>query len=52
MILMKMTVLSEIAPSSGLIALDDGGSKHLRNVGQFLPDYTAQHPKRPSYSPP
>jgi hypothetical protein len=20
--------------------LDDGGSKHLRNVGQFLPDYS------------
>jgi hypothetical protein len=25
---------------------DDGGSKHLWNVGQFLPDYTAQHPRR------
>jgi hypothetical protein len=25
---------------------DDGGSKHLRNVGKFLPDYTAQHPRR------
>jgi hypothetical protein len=24
---------------------DDGGSQHLSNVGQFLPDYTAQHPK-------
>jgi hypothetical protein len=23
---------------------DDGGSKHLRNVGQFLRDYTAQRP--------
>jgi hypothetical protein len=28
----------------------DGGSKHLWNVGQFLPDYTAQHPRRQSSS--
>jgi hypothetical protein len=25
---------------------EDGGSKHLRNVSQFLPDYTALHPRR------
>jgi hypothetical protein len=25
---------------------DDGGSNHLRNVGKFLPDYTAQHPQK------
>jgi hypothetical protein len=25
---------------------DDGGSKHLWDVGQFLPDYTALHPRR------
>jgi hypothetical protein len=25
---------------------DDGGSKNLWNVDQFLPDYTAQHPRR------
>jgi hypothetical protein len=25
---------------------DDGGSKHLRNVGQFLLDYTTQHNRR------
>jgi hypothetical protein len=33
---------------------DDGGSKHLWNIGKLLPDYTAQQPtKRPSsYSPP
>jgi hypothetical protein len=33
---------------------DDGSSKHLWNVGQFLWDYTAQHPRRQSssYSPP
>jgi hypothetical protein len=33
---------------------DDGGSKHLWNVGEFLPDYTAQHPRRqsPLYSSP
>jgi hypothetical protein len=24
---------------------DDGGSKHLWNVGPFLPDYTTQRPK-------
>jgi hypothetical protein len=24
----------------------DGGSTHLSNVGQFLPNYTAQHPRR------
>jgi hypothetical protein len=27
---------------------DDGGSKYLRNVGQFLPDYMAQHSRRQS----
>jgi hypothetical protein len=33
---------------------DDGGSKHLWNVGKLLPDYTAQQPRRQpsSYSPP
>jgi hypothetical protein len=25
---------------------NDGGSKHLWNVGQFIQDYTAQHPRR------
>jgi hypothetical protein len=32
----------------------DGGSKLLWNVGECLPDYTAQHPRRqpPSYSSP
>jgi hypothetical protein len=32
---------------------DDGGSKHLWNVGKHLPDYTAQQTKRQpsSYSP-
>jgi hypothetical protein len=25
---------------------DDGGSKFLWNVGQYLPDYTAEHPRR------
>jgi hypothetical protein len=29
---------------------DDGGSKHLLNVGQFLRDYMAQHPTRQSSS--
>jgi hypothetical protein len=33
---------------------DDGGSKDLSNVGELLPDYTAQQPRRQpsSYSPP
>jgi hypothetical protein len=33
---------------------DDGDSKHLWNVGQFLWDYTVQHPGRQSsfYTPP
>jgi hypothetical protein len=25
---------------------DDGGGKLLRNVGQYLPDYTVLHPRR------
>jgi hypothetical protein len=29
---------------------DDGGSKNLRNVGKFVPDYTAQYPRRHSSS--
>jgi hypothetical protein len=29
---------------------DDGGSKHLWNVGLFLPDCLAQHPRRQSSS--
>jgi hypothetical protein len=29
---------------------DYGSSKHLWNVGEFLPDYTAQCPRRQSYS--
>jgi hypothetical protein len=32
---------------------EDGGSKHLWNVSQFLPDHTVQYPSRQSssYSP-
>jgi hypothetical protein len=29
---------------------EDGGNKHLWKVGQFLRDYTAQHPRRRSSS--
>jgi hypothetical protein len=29
---------------------DDGGSKCLRNVGRFLREYTAQHPRGQSSS--
>jgi hypothetical protein len=32
--------------SSGMLHLDDGGSKLFWNVGQHVPDYTAQHPTR------
>jgi hypothetical protein len=47
---------SLLPPSSGrwvTYCPDDEGSKHLWNVGQFLPNYTAQHPRRQSssYSP-
>jgi hypothetical protein len=35
-------------------SLDVGGSKHLWNVGELLPDYTAQETRKlsSSYSPP
>jgi hypothetical protein len=28
---------------------DDGGNKHLWNVGKLLPDYTVQHPRRVNF---
>jgi hypothetical protein len=34
----------------GTYFLDDGGSKHLWNVGKFLLDFTAQHPSGQSSS--
>jgi hypothetical protein len=50
---MNMTVFWDVAPCSLAEVFDvledrpdDGGSKHLLNVGKFLPDYTAQHPRR------
>jgi hypothetical protein len=43
---MKMTVFWDVAPCSlDDNRPDDGGSKHLRNVGQFLRDYMVQHPR-------
>jgi hypothetical protein len=42
---MKKTDVSEVLNAS-IMRTDDGGSKHLWNVGQFLPDCTAQHPRR------
>jgi hypothetical protein len=39
---MKMTVFWDVASCS---LVDDGGSKHLRNVSERLPDYMVQHPK-------
>jgi hypothetical protein len=58
---MKMTVFRDVAPCSlaeidwlfrGAYCLhsDDGGSTHLWNTGQFLWDYTMQHPRRQSSS--
>jgi hypothetical protein len=43
----KLTDVSEV-PTAFIIThhSDEGGSTYLRNVGQFLPDYTAQHPTR------
>jgi hypothetical protein len=51
---MKMTVFCDCAPLSLVefdrrfraISPDDGISKHFCNVGQFLPDYEAQYPRR------
>jgi hypothetical protein len=49
-----MVVLWVAAPCSGDHRPDNGGSKHLWNVGKLLPDYTAQQTRRQpsSYSPP
>jgi hypothetical protein len=62
---MKMIVFCNVAPCSlvesnrrfirayCLNHQGPGGSRHLRNVGQCLPDYTVQHSRRQSssYSP-
>jgi hypothetical protein len=45
---MKMAVILDVALCSH--CPDDGGSKHLWNVSQFLQDYTVQHPKRQLFS--
>jgi hypothetical protein len=29
---------------------DDGGSKILQNVGEYLPEYTTQHPRKVIFS--
>jgi hypothetical protein len=65
--ILKMTVFWDVAPCSlvefyrrfrGACCLqyrpDDGGSKHIWNVGKRLPDYAAQQPRRQpsSYLPP
>lgn len=54
----KMTFLSDVAPCSltevcrrlrdeyCLHRPDHGGSKHIRNVGKFLPHYMEQNPRR------
>jgi hypothetical protein len=47
-----MAVFWDVAPCI-LVEIDrpdDGGNKHLWNVDQCLPYYTAQHPRRQSSS--
>jgi hypothetical protein len=53
----KKTVFWDVAPCTlveadwrltGVYCPDGEGSEHLWNVGQFLPDYTVQHPRRQS----
>jgi hypothetical protein len=48
--IMKIDVFWEVAPCSH-VEMDrhfrgDAGSKNLQNVGKFLRDYTAQHPRK------
>jgi hypothetical protein len=59
---MKITVFRDIVPCSPVEVnrrfrgtyclqhhhLDDGGSKHLWNVSQLLPDYMVLYPRKPS----
>jgi hypothetical protein len=48
---MKITLFRIVAPCSRQgDRPDDGGSKHLWNVGKLIPDYTAQQPTRQSSS--
>jgi hypothetical protein len=44
---MKMAVFWVVVPCGLAVSgrfRDDGGCKHLRNVGKVLPDYTVQQP--------
>jgi hypothetical protein len=45
---LKFTDVSEVLAATIIRAIrpGDGGSKYLRNVGQFLQYYTAQNPRR------
>jgi hypothetical protein len=47
---LKMTVCWHVDTCRRNCAVSDSGSRHLWNVSQFLPDYTAQHPRRQSSS--
>jgi hypothetical protein len=38
----KLTDVSEVLTAQG----NDGGSKHLWTIGQFLPDYMSRYPRR------
>jgi hypothetical protein len=52
---MKVTAFLDIAPCRLVEVVrrtnrpDDGGSSHLRNVGQLLRVYTAQYPRRHTF---
>jgi hypothetical protein len=46
---MKSSVFSDVTPSFGKTLLPrslDGGTGFHINFGNFLPDYTASHPRR------
>jgi hypothetical protein len=45
----KMTVFWDVAPCSDDDRPDDGGSKHVWNVGKLIPDYTTQQARRQSF---
>jgi hypothetical protein len=53
-IIIMVEVKSKVVPGMKMTVfwdrLDDGGSKNLLNVGQFLRDYTEQHPRQEPFS--
>jgi hypothetical protein len=45
-----LVVLTDVSEETAASIIRDGGRKPFRNVGQYLPDYTAQHSWRQSPS--